>query len=405
MKRIKGLVILMATMIAVLMFGSVAFAGTLQAPGKVEDLKQTKAYDNRVNFEWKTCAATGYEISYSIDGGKKWNDKDSVTAAYNDYVTGLSTGIRVLVRVRAFNNDSLYVNKETRVYGPYSDPVEMVTETADMGTISEIDATTSSVTLTWASVPNAMQYRIASYNYTSGTETTIATVKDTTTVIANLESANRYNYYFRIYPQIISNAGFVAEGSYKTFSGVTLVTGKITDLTYKITNSSGWLEWSTPTGSEGYEIELYNGKKLYKKYTGTSNYETLRNIKANVFYKARIRTYVTVAGNKKYSEWSNSLYFADQINLKLNRISSKKIGLSWKKVKGAKSYTIYASTKSNTGFKKIATTKKTKYTATKIKKKAINLKKKPAYFYVVANTKAEGKKWKSRAYRTIGYNY
>ncbi|MCR5835839.1 MAG: fibronectin type III domain-containing protein [Lachnospiraceae bacterium] len=403
MKRIKGLVILMATMIAVLMFGSVAFAGTYQEPGKVEELKQTKASDYSVSFEWKTCASTGYEISYSIDGGNNWVVKDSATTDYNGYINGLSAGVRVLVRVRAFNNDYVTMYKDTRVYGPYSDPVEMVTETADMGTISEIDATTSSVTLSWASVTNAMQYRIASYNYTSGTETTIATVKDTTTVIANLEAANRYNYYFRIYPQIISNAGFVAEGSYKTFSGVTLVTGKITDLTY--TNSLGWLEWTTPAGSEGYELEVYNGKKLYKKYTGTSNYETLSNIKSNVFYKARIRTYVTVAGNKKYSEWSNTTYFANQVDLKLKRVSSKKIRLSWKKVKGAKNYTIYASTNSRTGFKKIATTKKTKYVATKIKKKAINLKKKPAFFYVVANTKAEGKKWKSRAYRTIGYNY
>ena len=78
--------------------------------------------------------------------------------------------------------------------------------------------------------------------------------------------------------------------------------------------------------------------------------------------------------------------------------SKKKITVKWKKIKGATSYTIYASTKQNSGFKKIKTIsakKKSSYTFKKIGKK--KLKKKKRYYVRVAyNTKVGKKTVKSK---------
>ncbi len=88
-------------------------------------------------------------------------------------------------------------------------------------------------------------------------------------------------------------------------------------------------------------------------------------------------------------------FFALQPKVGLKK-SGKKLKITWKKVSGAKNYTVYMSTSKTGGYKKLTTTKKRAYTAKKIQKKKLN-KKKTYYVYVVANRKEGKKTYKSKA--------
>ena len=124
------------------------------------------------------------------------------------------------------------------------------------------------------------------------------------------------------------------------------------------------------------------------------SYNALKNIK-NQFYKLRVRAYVTIDNKNYYGAWSDYTVFALQPKVGLKK-SGKKLKITWKKVSGAKNYTVYMSTSKTGGYKKLTTTKKRAYTAKKFKKKKLN-KKKTYYVYVVANRKEGKKTYKSKA--------
>ena len=91
-------------------------------------------------------------------------------------------------------------------------------------------------------------------------------------------------------------------------------------------------------------------------------------------------------------------------------ISKNSIKLKWKKVKGAKSYTIYVakSTKkdadtSELNWKKVTKTKKTSYTLKKLGKKKINTYKYYYYVKIVTTAKVNGEKVSSTDYACSYY--
>ncbi len=112
----------------------------------------------------------------------------------------------------------------------------------------------------------------------------------------------------------------------------------------------------------------------------------MKNIKATQFYKVRIRSYVTINNKVLYGAWSDYKIFGQQPKVNIKK-AGKGVKLTWKKVKGAKNYTVYMSTKRNSGFKKVKTLKKNSLKITKFKKKKIK-RNKTYYVYVVATTKS-----------------
>ncbi len=106
---------------------------------------------------------------------------------------------------------------------------------------------------------------------------------------------------------------------------------------------------------------------------------------------------------KKYGSWSAYKEFAQPVKYttKSGKLKGKVIPLSWKKVKGAKNYTVYMSTNEKSGYKKITTTKKTSFKVKKFKKKALKYNKN-YYFRIVANRKS-GKKTIKSCESYVGY--
>lgn len=159
---------------------------------------------------------------------------------------------------------------------------------------------------------------------------------------------------------------------------------------------------SNSAGSRVYhEVELKNLK------TGAVRVETCSatsyayfSSPANAAYSIRVRDYVTdySTSSKIYSGWSATTYYVCQPSMKnkLKKYTTSSFTLAWNKVAGASSYTVYASTKQKSGYKKVATVKSSKnyYKVTKVKGKKVKVNKN-YYVYVVANKKINGKTYTS----------
>ena len=111
------------------------------------------------------------------------------------------------------------------------------------------------------------------------------------------------------------------------------------------------------------------------------------NIGNTYFYKARV--YRTIDGRKYYGAWSSAkslkLSLAGPTLSSVKNTKKKTAVIKWKRVKKAKGYEIYRSTKSSSGFKKIAKVKVTKKNKNKKTLSYTNkkLKKGKKYYYKV----------------------
>ena len=157
-------------------------------------------------------------------------------------------------------------------------------------------------------------------------------------------------------------------------------TAKITvkQTTKKITAS-----WTKVAGASGYKVELYKGKKLVKTIDTTKLSATFDKLSKGTEYKIVVKAYRTIDGKKVVSLVSKTLVTATKTSApgSVKATAAKKSAkVSWKKVSGADSYTVYYSTKKNGSFKKMTVTK----TSATVKKLA---KGKTYYFKVTANKK------------------
>lgn len=104
----------------------------------------------------------------------------------------------------------------------------------------------------------------------------------------------------------------------------------------------------------------------------------------------QVRTYILLDNGKKvYSDWTSTKVIVPQAKIsKLQKVSTNKIRVTWKKVSGAKNYTIYKTTNSGKSYKKVKTvsSKTTSYTVSGFKKGSKN------GVVIVANKVKVGKK-------------
>ena len=174
------------------------------------------------------------------------------------------------------------------------------------------------------------------------------------------------------------------------------------------------VSFKNPGGIDGYEIRLsaLSGKKYdvsYRKTYGVTSQSYRKNLTTDWFsasfntaYKVKARTWVTMddsAKTKKYSAWSSSKLLVPQPDLQGKRHSSS-VNLNWNKVKGATSYSVYASVSKDAGFKKVATTKSAKLVVKKVAGKKL-VKGTSYYFYVKANAKMGKRSYSSPSTRVF----
>lgn len=404
-KRILRMTIL--TFICVMLFSMTAFAKPAKAPANLRQ-KDAPTY----NIMWDEVLGNNIYYQVNISDDKvNWIDPDEGWhTTRNDAQCFAPEGGSRYLRVRAVELNSQKDPILEENAGPWSEVLEIVARPYDYEKrecVKQTGATADGVTFEWPEAKGATQYIV--YDEIDGEEIQVATVTDTKVTIKGLKPGEIHN--FHVYAERVSSSGFVfrngdyAYSNVKTLpekpqvkckrTGKNKVQFKWKDCSYDNLNSS-WGE-----GVDGYQIcfQYHNGKtwkNIGKTKSASYRGFTYKMTKPNNFYRARVRTIKTIAGKKMNSGWID-YYFANQPTVKSAKKSGKYIKVTWKKITGASSYTIYAGTSSSSKkAKKIGTAKssKTSYTIKKIGKSKLK-KGKNYYIWIVADKKVGSKTYQS----------
>lgn len=236
--------------------------------------------------------------------------------------------------------------------------------TDSVKTLSYSAATTSSVKLTWGSVPYARSYTVLRYDPAQKKNVTVKTgVTATSYTVTGLASGSEYT---------LSVQAIGADGKATAAKSITVYTlpSSVTSSKVKAepSVSSVKLSWNAVTGATHYKVEKYASKKWTAVSTVTGTSLTVSDLSGYTDYTFRITAL------KKLSDgtYLSSSPVEVKVKTKLGTTSSLKatatattISLSWSKVSGAESYQVrqYKDGK----WKTLTTTKKTSYKISKLK--------------------------------------
>ena len=397
MKQMKGLIVMMmALVLGLCLMPTVAKADVtkLAAP---KDAKQVAAQENGVKVSW--TAVTGaktYVYSYSTDGKTYSAEAPTGNGGTETFVVLINdawkAGTDYYVKVRAFDG------------AKYSEDVVVKTATAPKkpASIRQTAADTSSVTVAWDKSEGATGYLIR-FGTTQGTAKDYTTVAGTSCKLTGLAADTQY--YIAVFPVRKVTANYSAFYDCVEIPKLVTTGGAVTGLKvtdWNVKTNQIVLGWdNTAKFESGYQIELYSadGKTLLKTYRAAGRrakgtYFTNKKLK-NTPFQYRVRTYTTLSGQPSYGAWSEMAYAVPQANVKAVKKSDTSVQLTWDKVAGAKSYTVYRATRDGGKYKKVGTTTKRSFMAKDLKTYQ------DYYFYVKANkVTMGGKKRSSNAVET-----
>lgn len=286
-------------------------------------------------------------------------------------------------------------------------------------TAEQVSATTDSITVKFNIDPKYQNVQMgaveikqsSSDEWTTIPKDNIPTLNAQEAVLVNLDAGTKlsqvkFNYTY-------NNPGSnTTLRSWATISDPVTVPNKTSGL--KIDGQFSYTKklrfsFKVPATYAGYEVQLKakSGSKNNVNYRYTrsdSNYgsKTGKEVtsyidaKLNTAYTAKVRLFVSMKDASKtkiYSEWSTPVMLIPQPVVTGKRYDTR-AEMKWTKIAGVKNYTVYASAKKDKDYKKVATTKSTKYTITKVNGKKMK-KGKTYYYYVKANAKVNGKSYSS----------
>ena len=371
---------------------------SVKAANTVTGLKQTDSSKNHVEISWNPILGVSrYDVQISEDG-RNWVSL-TWTGSNSDYIYDLASATTYYVRVSAYQANT------------WSAPLAVTTCCEKVADIRQTDATTSTVSISWDAVVGATSYQVC--EFINSKEYVVGTTKGTSYILKGFENQTKFPYDICVKPLRDIGTGYVAGSApldyvwgatYISSYDIKLVPTKMnapTISTYYTSSQSAWMDLAKKPFASGYQYEMYTikGKKVQSGDIGNSDWKVLNGVKSTNVYKLRVRAYTYVGVGKtapKYGAWSDWTYLLNgTATIKAKRIK-KTVKLTWTKNKGAKSYTVYGSTNSKSGFKKIKTVKKNSLLVKKVKGKKLK-KGKNYYFKVVTNTKIGKKTYKSKS--------
>ncbi|MCI8280235.1 MAG: hypothetical protein HFI76_00710 [Lachnospiraceae bacterium] len=376
------------------------------SPSQITGLKQTNSSTNSVSLEWNALLENNayYQVDISQDG-KRWVTKKEKEYANRTTIYSLNTGSSYYVRVRGFIQD-----KDEKFYGPYSATTECVTSPkGDTEYVRKIGSTTTSMKLNWKAVPGANAY-IIKYRKASGSSNTEKSVRSTNTTVTLKKLSASATYHVTVYGvRKTKNGKYYTEASYsssKSVYGLGVTPGKVTGVEcdyFFQTLKQISVKYKKLPSAEGYKVEVWTAnKKKDTKIATVSGSSLGADIAKSVFgkhnmIKIRVCAYTeNYNGKKVYGKWSAWKYVCPQPDVTNIKKSGSGLTLTWDKISGANRYEVYASTKKNSGYKKVKTTTGTRFTLTSFNKKPLK-KGKTYYFYVVAYKKVGSKYYSGEA--------
>ncbi len=272
-------------------------------------------------------------------------------------------------------------------------------------TISWDDDTKSDYSIGYAKItdePNGSSNASAAAKAMAEARTVVVPAGTKSYTIAGLENNSQYYVYVQYTYGSKTLTPGTSSNSY-VYTAMTGVTGLNQEKWWKYIKKVD-VTWDKIPGNVSYEVMFMNasGSKVIDSKTVTYNSYS-HDINNNQIYTVKVRA--TRTPNSSFStcpatstEWTPVAYLFTQPTVTSLKVSGGKMNIKWGKIKGATSYTVYASTKKNGGYKKVGTVKgkKNSLTVKKLKGKKFKSSKK-YYFYIVANKKVGGIKYTSGA--------
>jgi hypothetical protein len=386
-----------------LCFGMAA-KGNAQAAGQVTGVKQIDDSKSMIEVECDAVlGADKYFLELSQDG-KTWVTVDASAnpkiSAYN-----LNAGKSYYARMGLCTD----WEGEDKIAGSESAPIEVVTAPDGTMDVVQADARTNGVSVKSNAVAGANLYRLYCDKVLLG--------QSANTAVASTAKMNAgTSYYCYLYACRKSASGYVAIGSYdyetfKTLAPAFNTKGFGISQTWENINSYQFSA-SSAYAKDGVQFQFLTpgGKAKKNVYRDDSSGTTSTIVDKFIngyFYKYRVRPYVMCGTRRVFGGWSGYKYIgvAKKVSTKFNK-KKKYVTLSISKVSNASSFTVYASTKANSGFKKVKTISAKKRSVT-IKKVAGKKLKRNKYYYfkIVPNAKAGKKTVKSGYTQTFSWRY
>lgn len=394
--------------VCILCFGSIDVDAVSMVP-TVGRVAQCDAGNSTVDVEWDAVIADGrvmYDVQYAQNSNGPWayvNSEHYSRTSPRAHMTGLSAAKRYYVRVRAYVKDG-----DNYVDGQWSAPIDVVTchREANLKPI-QTGCTADTITCTWTN-SGADFYRV----YWKGTDSTEMSIDVPSTLAVLTKLYNGMNYDVRVIPCMKSSTFTAFPKGYTPSTRMKTICDKpvcvIDNAYFNIGSIDVTANNYGTSNSDGFEYELlsYDNKSIVKgSYSGYKHVDiSNKYFKKYQFFRARVRNFVSLNnGTRIFTPWSDWEWYGRNPDITKIKRSGNGLKLSWKKMKGVTNYTVYASTKEKSGFKKVVTTKKTSYVVRKIKNKKLSSKKR-YYFYVVANKKVGKHIFKTETDRSFYLN-
>ena len=242
------------------------------------------------------------------------------------------------------------------------------------------NATTGKVTLKWSAVTGAKSYAIYRCSSIDGTYSKMYTT--TNTSYTNTTSKGGQTYYYKVYA--LSSSTSYADSAAtlvgpcvckcavpSVTSGNNAATGKVTLKWNAIEGATKYEIWRA-TSSKGTYTRMYT--TVYTSYTNTTSYAGY-----TYYYKVKAICGTNTEANSGFSSVKKRICDCARPNVKIS-LNNGDPRLTWDKVDGASSYTIYRATTSNGTYTEMYTTKYARYTNTTA------VAGKTYYYKVVANS-------------------
>lgn len=332
--------------------------------------------------------STGSAVN--VEEAKDWSLK---ATTYDNYVTlyDLDPGKDYFVRVIAKTKTMPRVTV-TKLY----DKVKVSTIPGKANVPDITDLSTSEVALSWNAVPGANKYNIIGYQIGDSEKISYGNTTDTNIRIKNLAAGTKYR--FIVYA--VNDNGMYQAVNDSEYNALEITTLPQTINNIAVKNSynsrkAQIVSWN-PADVEGYEILVKaSGSTAETIYEEQCNTCEITKFVSGAWQSAKVRGYITINGVRKYTNYSKAVYFTKQTQVKKAKQVKKKgkkttqIKISWGKVKGSNSYSVYISRKPTTGYCKVGTTKKKNYVVKKYK--GLSLKAGKSYYIRVLSNKRAGK--------------
>ncbi len=381
-----------------LCFGMAAKADT-QAAGQVTGVKQTD--DSRSSIEMQCDAVLGadyYYLDLSIDG-KSWTTVDTSSSpkvsAYS-----LSAGKTYYARMGLCAD---YGGKD-KVAGSESATIEAVTAPDGSMDIVQADAKPNGISVKTNAISGANLYRLYSNKVLLGQSAD-------TTVASSVKLNQGKAYWCYLYACRKSATGYVAVGTYNYAHFKTLAPA-FNSKGFGLTNAwdslnSYQFAASSAYDRDGVQFQLLTPggkakKNVYQDGSSGTTSTSVNNFINGYYYKYRVRPYVMCGTRRVFGGWSGYKYIGveKKVSTKFNK-KKKYVTLSISKVSNASSFTVYASTKKNSGFKKVKTVSAKKRSVTIKKVAGKKLKKNKVYYFKVVVNGKVGKKTVPSGYSKV----